>query len=736
MLDHDLVLKSDELFLVGDSNTDGSGEPATGLYVRDTRHLSRFRLALNGTPLDRFSARVLGSTTASIVEANGVFDLPDGTTVRPHTIAVEQRVELGDAAQIALRARNFGGRRLSLQLSLRLAADFRDLFDIRGFPRGGGRGRSVEPKPIERGVILAYAALDGAMTETRVAFDRPATVRTVNTGSEAVGEVAVLLPGFDQVTDRSCPPVPPSAVASFAFDLDPGEDWPLTVTVTPVPADGVPISARATLHHGKAPRPARVSTGHPAFDRFYARCRDDLLALQTSFSQGSLPAAGIPWYVAPFGRDSLIIGLQTFHTEPARAATTLRVLASLQGTKVDAEHDEEPGKILHEMRYGEMARLAEIPHTPYFGTVDATPLFVLVFAETVAWTGDEALYRELRPHVERALGWIKRYGDADGDGLVEYRSRAEAGAHIIHQGWKDSHDSLHHTDGRPVAGSIALVEVQGYVYAALARLAEVAAAFGEEDWAAALRRRAEATREAVESRFWMEPEGFYAQALDHDKRPVEAISSNAGHLLFCGLPSAERAAAVAARFFEDDLDSGWGIRTLGSGMPTYNPMSYHNGSVWPHDNSLIAAGLGRYGDAVGVGRIAAALLAAAERDPRSRLPELYCGFARYDGAAVEEPVPYPVSCSPQGWAAGVGPLLVRAFLGLEMDPASGELVVDPALPEWLPGLEIEGLTAHGREGSVSVRREGSSIAVSVEGALRWRRGHGGERARRASKAAV
>lgn len=445
------------------------------------------------------------------------------------------------------------------------------------------------------------------------------------------------------------------------------------------------------------------------------------MTLQTSFPEGSLPAAGIPWFVAPFGRDSLIIGLQTFHSEPARAATTLRVLAALQGTKVDAELEEEPGKILHEMRYGEMARLGEIPHTPYFGTVDATPLFVMLFAETVAWTGDARLYDDLKPNVVRAVEWIDRYGDVDGDGLVEYRTRAEAGSHIIHQGWKDSYDSLHHPDGRPVAGAIALVEVQGYVYAGLARLAEVAATRGETSWAESLRERGEAMRSAVEARFWLPEERFYAQALDDDKRPVAAITSNAGHLLFCGLPTPERAAAVAERLRRRDLDSGWGVRTLSTSMATYNPMSYHNGSIWPHDNSLIAAGLGRYGQAEGANRIAAALLSAANLDPLSRLPELYCGFDRAEGAAADQPVPYPVSCSPQGWAAGVGPLLARVFLGLRVDVETGELVVAPALPDWLPMLTISGLAVRGERGSVTVERDGGDWAIVVEGGIAWRR---------------
>jgi glycogen debranching enzyme len=367
------------------------------------------------------------------------------------------------------------------------------------------------------------------------------------------------------------------------------------------------------------------------------------------------------------------------------------------------------------MRYGEMARLGEIPHTPYYGSVDATPLFVMLFAETVRWTPDEALYRELLPHAKRALRWIEEWGDRDGDRLVEYATRLEGGTHIIHQGWKDSHDSLHHLDGRPVSGNIALVEVQGYVYAAYSWLAEAAELFGEAAWAAELRERAADVQRIVEERFWLPDAGYYAQAIDTEKRPVEAISSNPGHLLFCGLPAPERARAVAARLRRPDLDSGWGVRTLSTEMVTYNPMSYHNGSVWPHDNSLIAAGLGRYGETDGMERIASAIFAAARRFPERRLPELYCGFARNEGDAADAPVPYPVSCSPQAWAAGSAMLLVRELLGLRPNPHHERLRVAPTFPEWLHRVRLEGVQALGQTFDLDVERDASEYRVNSDG---------------------
>ncbi len=719
MFGHDLVLKSDELYLVGDTNTDPSGELAAGLYVRDTRHLSRFSIILNGTPLSLMSAQLLHSAGAAVTAANRTITLPDGSVVPLLSLALEQHIQLGAEIEVRIALRNFSDRSLTLVLELELAADFRDLFEIRGFPRTGRRGRVLRPGANPDRVTLGYLGPDGLPAETIVAFDRPASIAVAgdhDTGTHE--ESAVFLPGSDLVTQRPAPVAPPRAVASFSAVVPAGEVWELRTTVTPRPAGGSPVSPVATLADGRPPRPATITTDNGFFNRFLHRCASDLGMLQTSFPGGSLPAAGIPWYVAPFGRDSLIVGLQTLHVAPERAADTLRVLAARQGTRDDPWRDEEPGKILHEVRYGEMARLGEIPHTPYFGTADATPLFVLLFAETIAWTGDERLYRDLLPNVRRALEWIERHGDRDGDGLVEYESRSPSGVGITHQGWKDSHDSLHHRDGRPAStGAIALVEVQAYVYAAYRRLAEVVAGRGDAAWAAELRSRAEVVRRAVEERFWLEDDGFYAQALDGDKVPVAAISSNPGHLLYCGLPSPERAARVAHRLQGPDVDAGWGIRTLSSAMPTYNPMSYHNGSIWPHDNSLIAAGLRAYGYADAANAIGTALFNAGQADPLARLPELYCGFDRAEGSESDAPVAYPVSCSPQAWAAGAGQLLVRVMLGLHVDIERARLLVDPALPPWLNEVTLKDMSVLGAAASLSVRRDGGDYVVETEGPI-------------------
>ncbi len=713
MLDQELVLKSDELYLVGASTTDGSGESAAGLYVRDTRHLSRFRLLLNDAPLQRLSARVARGSRAVVVETNSLQALP-GVTIAPHTISVEQTIELGDRLLDRIVVHNYGPHALSLALSIEIAADFRDLFDIRGFPRRRTPGTLPVPALTPTSLDLRHVAVDGVATRTLVTFDRPTRIDIVDRAVDAAsGERAVVLPGFEQVPARPRPPEPPTVVAAFGVELEPGGEWSLLVTIQPRPAEAAQHPLRPSGTDGEPP-PAVVSTDSPALNRLLDRSAADLDLLQTSFPEGSLPAAGIPWFVAPFGRDSLIVGLQTLHLAPGRAASTLRVLAALQGVREDPVTEEEPGKILHEMRYGEMARLREIPHTPYYGSVDATPLFLLLFAETVAWTADDGLYDELLPNARRACEWIERFGDLDDDGLVEYRRGPADGSRIVHQGWKDSHDSLHHRDGRAVAGPVALVEVQGYVVAAYRRLAEVVSVRGDGSWAEALAARSEALRRSIEERFWLADEGFYAQALDGEKTPVRAITSNPGHPLFCRVPSPERAAVVAERLLRPDLDSGWGIRTLGATMPTYNPMSYHNGSVWPHDNSLAAAGLFAYGHAEAGQRVARSLVAAGSSEPLARLPELYCGFPRA-GAGDDGPVAYPVSCSPQAWAAAAPQLLVRAMLGLDVDLAARRLIVAPLLPPWLNEVRIERLCVFGQLASLTVRRSESGHDIRSSG---------------------
>ncbi|MDQ4044132.1 MAG: hypothetical protein M3173_01590 [Chloroflexota bacterium] len=371
----------------------------------------------------------------------------------------------------------------------------------------------------------------------------------------------------------------------------------------------------------------------------------------------------------------------------------------------------QPGKILHEMRYGDMARTGQVPHTPYYGSVDSTPLFVMTFAQHYLWHCNDRLYDDLIDNVRRALMWMETYGDTDGDGLLEFSGKQQEMSHISQQGWKDSGDSLHFADGREVVGPIALVEVQGYAYAAYRWLSDVARLRGERDWANELSARADRIRQAVEDHFWMEDVRFYAQALDGNKQQVDAISSNPGHLLFCELPSEERAARVAARLARPDLNSGWGLRTLSSEMATYNPMSYHNGSIWPHDMSLAMTGLSAYGHRELALQFAMALLTLAETSPDLRIAELYCGFPPLEELAG--PVSYPVSCIPQAWAAGAGHLALRTLLGLRPNPDSRSLSAEPNFPEEWARISVSGLRAYDDFVRVTSIRDNGDVATSI-----------------------
>jgi glycogen debranching enzyme len=430
---------------------------------------------------------------------------------------------------------------------------------------------------------------------------------------------------------------------------------------------------------------ARVSAGDGAFQAWLSQCRGDVAALTTSLATGPYPYAGIPWFSTPFGRDGIFTAWQLLWLDPSLARGVLTFLASRQATEVSAFADAQPGKIMHETRQGEMAALREIPFGLYYGGVDTTPLFVALAGAYLRRTGDADLVRRLWPNLTAAIGWVETFGDSDGDGFIDY-ARA-AGSGLTNQGWKDSVDSVFHEDARLAKGPVALVEVQGYAFAAWEAMAEMADTLGvpgAADW----RARAAAMREAVEARFWMEEEGFYALAIDGEGALCRPLASNAAHLLFVGLPAPERAERLIQRLLSPRFDSGWGIRTLATGSARFNPMSYHNGSIWPHDCAVALAGMARYGERAGVAKVMHDLFEAS-RNFENRMPELLCGFAR---APHEPPIAYPVACMPQAWAAGSVFMMLQACLGLSIDGAQGALRISrPRLPAGLDRLLIEGL---------------------------------------------
>ena len=685
MLNHDLTLKNNELFLVGRS-TDRLGVREAGIYLRDTRFVTDIRLTLNGQPVEVLDLRRIGESEAVIHATNAVAEgSQDG--VKPATIALEQRMVLNESVTMSLTVGSFSPQSAPVGLGISISSDFDDMFEVRGMPAKKTPVLDAMRVESHAGARLTARDANGEMQALAIYSNTPASdLETYVSDGRAVAEMA------------------------FQLELTRGVPVTLKLTLAPEPL-GAPIRAIDAVAADGFRRALAIETDLPGLEPFIDRCDRDLALLQTSFPEGSMPAAGIPWYIAPFGRDSLIVALQTMHVYPQRVAATLRVLAALQGTRLDPFREEEPGKILHEMRYGTMARTGQIPHTPYFGSIDSNPLFVMTFAQSYLWHRDDDLYDDLIGHVQRALAWIDDYGDLDGDGLVEFGEAMGDGVHITQQGWKDSGDSLHFADGRAVQGPVALVEVQGYVFAAYAWLAEVATLRNEHAWAEDLSLRAERVRAAVEGRFWMDGEGFYAQALDGAKHQVDAISSNPGHLLFCGLPGPERAALVGQRLAQPDIMTRWGVRTLSSAMTTYNPMSYHNGSVWPHDNSLLMWGARRYGlDELALG-IAERTLRLGSFGADWRLPELCCGFNAPDDSVG--PVDYPVSCIPQAWAAASGHLMMRTLLGMSPDAGTDGPIFDPLLPSAAMRLRVSDVAAFGHRHRVEVVRTADGYNVDA-----------------------
>ncbi|HEY6250197.1 MAG TPA: amylo-alpha-1,6-glucosidase, partial [Candidatus Angelobacter sp.] len=459
---------------------------------------------------------------------------------------------------------------------------------------------------------------------------------------------------------------------------------------------------------------AHFESSNRIFDQMVTTCVGDLHALQIPDGREHIIAAGIPWFATMFGRDSIIAAYQALLLNPKLAAETLRVLARYQGREKDDWRDEEPGKILHEYREGEMTRAKEMPFGPYYGSVDATPLWLILLSETFNWTADEQLVRDMLPHAHRALDWIDNYGDLDGDGFVEFLRRSPRG--LTNQGWKDSWDANLHRDGKVAEPPIALCEVQGYVYEAKYRMASLMRSFGETRCADKLKKDAAELARRFDHAFWMPQRGFYAMALDREKKQLQVISSNPGHLLFTRMLSQERARAITQQFMQPDMFTGWGCRTMSRDERVFNPLSYHRGSVWPHDNSIAAHGMSLYEFRDAALMIFTGLVQAAWNFRDYRLPELFCGIQRRE---QDEPVQYPVSCSPQSWASGAIFLLLTSVLGIRPTAQRKELtIVNPRLPDWLDYLNIRNLHIGGSRVGLDFTRRGSRTfcnVVDVEG---------------------
>ena len=646
-------------FLVSDLRGDVESSPDQphGFFYQDTRFLSRWTLRANGEPLEALSTDDL-----SYFAAQFFLVPPTGDVNTNPSVSVIRKRAIGDGFHEDVSVLNHGGEPLELELRLDADSDFADLFEVKdALAKKGETYRRVDGDAL----VLGYRRED-FVRETRISASRPA-----------------------ELDEQGL---------TFCVVVGPQADWNTCVFVQPVAERAMEIKYR---HDDEEPKPnigmslaqwldaaPKLESDWDPLEHIYERSLVDLAALRFTselYPDAALPAAGLPWFMTVFGRDSLITSYQALPFVPELAETTLRVLAARQATELDAFRDAEPGKILHEIRFGELTHFDERPHSPYYGTADATPLFLILLDEVERWTGSAELVRGLEPAARAALRWIDEHGDRDGDGYVEYARRNEETG-LENQCWKDSWDSIRFADGEVAEGPIATCEIQGYVYDAKLRCARLAREHWDDpELVARLEQEAAELRHRFNRDFWVGERRCYALALDGEKRPVDSVTSNVGHLLWSGIVPEERAEDLVGHLLGEALFSGWGVRTMAEGEGGYNPIRYHNGTVWPHDNSLIAHGLARYGFRAEAARVALATLEAATYF-RYRLPEVFAGYRR---GRTGFPVEYPTASSPQAWATGTPLLLLRVLLGLE--PDGEELAIDPHFPDGIERVTLEGI---------------------------------------------
>ena len=680
------AMKHGDSFLVVDSHGDIGVSPGgpDGLFHHDTRYLTHLEVRINGLQPLMLGSNLSNDNCVLTVDLTNpdIID-HDRIALRKSLLHVARTVFVaGQALHQRLVVHNYGADSVPLVLSLSFAADFADVFEVRGMTRAR---RGTTATEIGQGhATLSYIGLDRVTRRTEVRFDPPPTMLT---GSSASFRLSIEPQGSATIYLTAC--------------CDPaGEER----------APFLRVMRRAHREMKQLMRSeTKIYTSNHRFNEMLRRATVDLAMLLTETPQGLYPYAGIPWYSTTFGRDGLITALQCLWLDRRIPVAVLKRLASMQANESDATSDAEPGKILHEMRSGEMASLKEIPFGLYYGSVDATPLFVLLAGQYAQTSGDLETVRELWPAIERALGWIDGPGDPDKDGFVEYHRHSDNG--LVNQGWKDLHDAIFHADGSLANGPIALCEVQGYVYAAKRLASDCARRLGLAERADQLDAQADQLRAQFEQSFWCEERGTYAMALDGNKLPCRVQSSNAGQVLFSGIARPDRAKRIADGLMAPECFSGWGVRTISTVERRYNPMSYHNGSVWPHDNALIALGLARYRAKAEVARIFRAQFDAATYLDLHRLPELFCGFSRFAGRG---PTLYPVACAPQAWAAGAFFAFLQASLGLKQDPWKREIRFQtPTLPNFLDEVVLRGLTAGTGSADVMIRRHGTRSSLEV-----------------------
>jgi glycogen debranching enzyme len=684
------ALKHDDTFLVADRYGDVFGD-GDGLFNNDTRLLSCWRILLSGQRPSLLSGAVSQDNvlfTANLT--NHPLPLLGGASVPEGVIHIERTRFLWNARLYErVKLKNFSECDATLSLSFEFGADFHDMFEVRGAARPT-RGRVLPPRLEGASVYLGYDGLDGVKRSTVLSFS-PAPQKL----TDQRADFTIALPRQGKQT----------IFIEIGSDAEPAPD----LARFRAGAARARLAMRSARRHGAALR-----TSGRLFNEWIERSRADLALLTTELPTGPYPYAGIPWFSTPFGRDAIITSLQMLWLNPRLARGVLRFLAETQAKERSTFEAAEPGKILHETRKGEMTAVGELPFGRYYGAVDTTPLFVMLAGAYAERTGDMDFIDMLWPSLIAAMGWVDGDGDSDGDGFLDYRASKTGG--LVNQAWKDSNDSIFHADGKLAEGAIAVVEVQGYVFAARRAMAELAHRRGDTAAEAKWRQQAESLRQNVEAKYWMDKSDFYAIARDQTGQ-CQVRASNPGHLLYCGLPSPERAEKVIEQLLSPAFNSGWGLRTLAAGEPRFNPMSYHDGSVWPHDTALCTAGMALYGDRTGAVRVMASTFEAAVRF-EMRMPELFCGFSRERG---EPPVAYPVACLPQAWSSGAVFMLLQACLGLRVDGFRREIHVDrPQLPIGIDNLIVRGITIGEDSIDIEFQRQGDRVVAAPRG-----RGRGG-----------
>ncbi|MBB5323934.1 glycogen debranching enzyme [Anoxybacillus tepidamans] len=683
------VIKENDLFFLTDEkgNIPKNHPYGLGLYTKDTRFLSKLHLRINGQEPVLLSSDAGENYVATILLTNPHMEKDGEILLWRESVEIERKRFIYEGVLYErINLKNYYPKPVQFELSIQVDVDFADMFIVRGF-QTGKVGKRTGQTIGNRSLTFHYEGADQLKRATTITWDRQ------EKAVEEHGEIV------------------------FDFTLNHAEEQTVTLIIQPQIGDEARrniVSSIEALDRLKASyrqwesNITKMTTDYEPLARLVSRGIGDLRVLLTDLGYGPFPVAGLPWFGVPFGRDSLIAALQMLPFHPAIAKGTLLTMAKYQGKHLDPWRDEQPGKVMHEIRFGELATTNQIPFTPYYGTIDATPLFLVLLTEYVKWTGDFELVRQLKDNIDAAFMWIDQYGDRDGDLFVEYHQQSAKG--IANQGWKDSGDSIIHRNGEYAKSPIALVEVQGYVYQAKMGLADIFEQLNESERAAQLRQQAKALKAKFDEHFWMEDVQFYAIALDGNKRQVGTITSNPGHVLFAEMLDSERVEATIRTLLSPKMFSGYGIRTMGEGEAGYNPMSYHDGSVWPHDNSIILLGLSKLGKRAEANTIIRGLIEAAAHFEYDRLPELFCGYSKQFG----KPVKYPVACSPQAWAAGTPLVFIQALLGLFPNSLKKEIRLSPTLLEPMNVLKVENIAIGNGRLSVTVTRQNGETNVHID----------------------